>query len=154
MESGAEGFESDVVEILETNLDDVSSEIIGDTFERLLAAGALDVWTQAIQMKKNRPGVLLSVLCEAAVSEKLAALILTHTTAFGVRRLEAKRWKLRREIIRVNTPFGEIEIKCGYLGDRRVQASPEYESCRRAAELHGIPVRQVFLAASAVVAHD
>jgi uncharacterized protein (DUF111 family) len=139
--------ETDEVMVLETNLDDVSGEIIGDTLERLFQAGALDAWTQPIQMKKNRPGVLLSVLCEPEKAEGLATLILTHTTAFGVRQSTWSRWKLRRDFVEVSTAFGLVRVKCGYLGERRVQASPEYESCREVAERNGAPVRDVFAAA-------
>jgi len=115
--------------------------------ERLLAAGALDVFFTPVQMKKNRPGMLLTVLCENGVAGKLADLILTHTTSFGVRIHEARRRKLAREIVKVKTGFGEIDVKIGRLRNKIVSRSPEFESCKQAAAASQTNIKQVYSAA-------
>jgi hypothetical protein len=113
----------------------------------LLEAGALDVWVTPVQMKKQRPGVVLCVLAEPAKVEALSELVFTHTSAFGVRMSEMTRWKLRRDFIEVNTPFGVITVKRGYRGDVLLQVVPEFESCKAAALSHGCGLQQVFDAA-------
>ncbi|PAW78387.1 MAG: TIGR00299 family protein [Verrucomicrobia bacterium Tous-C9LFEB] len=143
--------EQDTIVVLETNLDDLPGELIGDAQEKLFAAGALDVFYQPIQMKKNRPGVLLSVLASPADADKLADLILTHTSAFGVRRTTAERTKLRREIKTVTTPFGAVEVKLGYRGDKLVQVAPEFESARKIADAKNVPLQKVYDAARQAV---
>jgi len=143
----ASAAESDSVAIIEVNIDDMNPQWFGDVMERLLGAGALDVFLTPVQMKKNRPGTLLTVLCEPADADRFAELVLTHTTSFGVRIHEARRRKLDREIVRVATKFGEIEVKVGRLNGKVVTRSPEYESCKRAAALANVPVREVYDAA-------
>ena len=133
--------------MLETNLDDINAELLGAFVERALASGALDVFYTPVQMKKNRPGVLLTVLCASADADKFSELILRETTAFGVRRTLAERRKLRRESRTVKTKFGEVTVKLGRLNNRVIQASPEFESCRKVAEQAGVPVREVYEAA-------
>ena len=140
-------WETDSVVVLETNLDDVSGEILGEFIEGTLRAGALDAFHVPVVMKKNRPGILLTVLCEASEADRLTARILRHTSAFGVRRSVLERRKLRREMIRVRTEFGEIPVKLGWLDGDRVQAAPEFDACRDKAVQAGVPVRQVFEAA-------
>lgn len=140
-------WETDTVAVLETNLDDVSPEVLGHFVEKALAAGALDVFHTPIQMKKNRPGVLLTVLCAEADADPLTALILRETSAFGVRRTSAARRKLQREFVAVNTPFGEVAVKLGKLNGVVVQAAPEYESCRKAAAAAEVPLKEVYAAA-------
>jgi hypothetical protein len=103
----------------------------------------LDVFYTPIQMKKNRPGVLLTVLCAETAADQFAELILRETTAFGVRRTLAERRKLRREMVKVKTPFGEVPIKLGRLNGRTLQCKPEFEACRRLAARAGVPVQQV-----------
>jgi uncharacterized protein (TIGR00299 family) protein len=146
---GGDTRESDRVAVLETNLDDVSAQVLGDVMDKSLAAGALDVFHTPIQMKKNRPGVMLSVLCAPADADRLSRLLLENTTAFGVRRTDAQRLKLDREIVTVKTAFGRVEVKIGRLGGRVVSASPEFESCKLAAAKAKTPVRRVLTAALA-----
>src|SRR3954471_7886366 len=105
------GYETDEVIRLAANLDDLSPEITGATLEKLLAAGALDVWLTPIQMKKNRPGTLLSVLCEEAQMPALAELIFRETTTFGIRVEQVMRLKLERRFEQVATEFGEVTVK-------------------------------------------
>ena len=141
-------WETDRVAVLETNLDDINSEILGGLVETALAAGALDVFHTPIQMKKNRPGVLVTVLCAEADADKFSEMMLRETSAFGVRRTAAERRKLRREFTAVKTKFGEVTVKLGKLNGRIIQAAPEFESCKQAAAHKKVPVREVYLAAS------
>ena len=138
---------SDSVAVIEANIDDMNPQWFGDVMERLLVNGALDVFLIPVQMKKNRPGTLLTVLCELNDADRFAELMLTHTTSFGVRVHEARRRKLARGIVGVPTQFGEIDVKVGRLNGKTVTRSPEYESCKRAAALAGVPVREVYIAA-------
>ncbi|HHY85004.1 MAG TPA: nickel pincer cofactor biosynthesis protein LarC [Verrucomicrobia bacterium] len=140
-------WETDTVAVLETNLDDISAEILGGFVEKAFNAGALDVFHTPIQMKKNRPGVLLTVLCAESQADAFTELILRETSAFGVRRSVAERRKLRREIKSVKTRFGEIAVKLGLLNGKVVQAAPEYESCRKAAQRANAPLKTVYSAA-------
>ena len=146
-DAAAHDWETDFVCVLQTNLDDTNAELLGAFVEKAMALGALDVFHTPIQMKKSRPGVLLSVLCPEADADKFAALILIETTAFGVRRHTAERRKLRREFATARTPFGEVKVKVGKLDGQIIQAAPEFESCRQVAERAGVPVKQVYEAA-------
>ena len=138
---------TDTVVRVETNLDDLSPEITGAVLNRLMDAGALDAALSPIQMKKNRPGVQLSVLCEEAALEKIAALLFAETSAFGIRMDRVERWKLERRFETVATPFGEITVKLGLRGGEVVQVAPEFESCRATSERSGQPLRAVYEAA-------
>ena len=100
-----------------------------------------------IQMKKNRPGVLLTVLCGLADADRLTELMLRETSAFGVRRHTAERRKLRREFKTVQTRFGKVTVKVGRLGGKAVQTAPEFESCKRVAERAKVPLKRVYEAA-------
>ena len=141
-------WETDRVAVLETNLDDCAGEILGSFVETSLAAGALDVFHTPIQMKKNRPGVLLTVLCAEAEADKFSELLLRETTAFGVRKTIAERRKLRREFVEVTTAFGKVTVKIGKIGGKVVQAAPEFESAKKLAAKAGVPVKQIFAAAA------
>ncbi|MCX6967982.1 MAG: nickel pincer cofactor biosynthesis protein LarC [Verrucomicrobia bacterium] len=138
---------TDTVVRVESNLDDLSPEIAGAVLNRLMEAGALDAALLPIQMKKNRPGVQLSVLCEEAALGKIADLIFAETTAFGIRMDRVERWKLNRQFETVSTPFGEITVKLGLKDGAVVQVAPEFESCRAASERTGEPLRAVYEAA-------
>jgi uncharacterized protein (TIGR00299 family) protein len=145
--SAERDWEMDKITVLETNLDDVSGEILGHFVETALTAGALDVFYTPIQMKKNRPGVLLTVLCAETDADKFSELILRETSAFGVRRTLAERRKLWREFIRVKTPLGEVTVKIGRLNGKVVQAAPEFESCKKLAVRAKIPLKRIYEAA-------
>lgn len=142
--SGGLDWETDRIAVLETNLDDVSSEVLGHFVEQALAAGALDVFHTPIQMKKNRPGVLLTVLCAEADADKFSEMMLRETSAFGVRRTLAERRKLRRESASAKTPFGTVQVKLGRLNGKLVQVAPEFESCKQAAARSKVPLKQVY----------
>jgi len=141
------GMMTDQVCLLETNLDDVSSELIGYCLSRLWQSGALDVYTTAIQMKKGRPGVLLSVLCRPEDAQKMEEIIFAETSTLGIRRSVADRHILPRQSCTVQTVFGPVEGKIALLADGAKRFSPEYESCRAIAAAQQLPLRVVYEAA-------
>ena len=142
------GYATDTVTRLETNLDDSSPEILGAVMDKLFAAGALDVFFTPVQMKKNRPGVQLSVLCEEARVEPLADILFRETTTFGLRMDQVVRLKLERRFETVATEFGEVTVKLGLKDGRVIQAAPEFESCRLVSEKSGQPLRAIYEAAT------
>ncbi|MGO8689621.1 MAG: nickel pincer cofactor biosynthesis protein LarC [Thermoguttaceae bacterium] len=142
----AEAAEAQIC-VLETNLDDASGELIGYCAGRLWEAGALDVYTTAIQMKKNRPGVKLSVLCRPADVEAMETILFEETTTLGVRRWTAGRRVLARQPHQVQTSWGPVEGKIAWLPADRARFAPEFESCRRLALEHHLPLGEVYDAA-------
>lgn len=143
----AAGYQTDTISRIETNLDDISPEITGATLGKLLDAGALDAFLTPIQMKKNRSGVKLTVLCEEVDLPTIANLLFKETTAFGIRMEQVQRWKLDRKFVEVSTPHGPITVKIGSRGDEVLQVAPEFESCRAASERTGQPLRALYEAA-------
>ena len=129
--------------MIETNLDDASPQIVGHVMDRVLESGALDCFFTPVQMKKNRPGVLLSVLCDAAEKEGVMKLLFTETTTLGVRSYEVTRRALERSVVRVETPYGPIDVKVAHLDGRVVNEMPEFEQCRRAAAHANVPLKVV-----------
>jgi pyridinium-3,5-bisthiocarboxylic acid mononucleotide nickel chelatase len=146
-ESTTTGAGGDTIALLETNLDDATGESIGYCIERLWAAGALDVSTTSIAMKKNRPGVLLSVQCRPADADKLAEIVFRETTALGLRRSTIERMTLPRRTIAVSTPCGEITGIVATLPDGGERFSPEYAACAKVAQEQGVPLDAVQFAA-------
>lgn len=142
-----DALSSDQVWVVETNLDDISGEVIGYCTTKLWEAGALDVYTTAIQMKKNRPGVTLTVLCPAELVEQIEAILFRETTTLGVRRWAVSRHKLERKSHQVETPWGTIEGKLGWAAGQAPSFSPEFESCSRVAQQHDVPLKDVYEAA-------
>ena len=138
------GYETDTVTRLETNLDDCPPEWLGAVMQRLLDAGALDVWFTPIQMKKLRPAVMLSVLCDEEKVSALADVIFEGTTAFGLRVEKVMRLKMSRRIETVRTEFGEVSVKIGSRGNDVLQVAPEYESCRVLAERASVSLRLIY----------
>jgi uncharacterized protein (DUF111 family) len=132
--------------VIECNLDDTTPELLGYAMERLLAAGALDVYFSDIQMKKNRPGTLLGVIARPEQASELAQLILRETTTLGVRMTRAERLIARRRQEMVPTPYGTVRVKLKLLGERTI-AAPEYEDCAEIARTHGVPLADVYRAA-------
>lgn len=133
--------------VLETNIDDLNPELYEHVMERLFAAGARDVFFLPIQMKKNRPGVLLWVLGEVADREKLSALIFAETSTLGIRSYPVARVALRRESKEVVTPYGSVRVKLAHAPDGRVNVAPEYEDCKRLAREKDVPLKVVYEAA-------
>jgi uncharacterized protein (TIGR00299 family) protein len=142
--AAAEASERDRVWMLETNLDDVPAEVVGYCFDQLFAAGALDVFSTPIQMKKNRPGVLLSVLAAESALPILEAILFRETETFGVRRYPVERTKLQREAVTVETAWGPIRGKRGWRTGGAGVFTPEYEDCARIARQHGLALREVY----------
>jgi hypothetical protein len=130
--------------LLETNIDDMNPEFYGHLMEELFAKGALDVSLTAVQMKKNRPGTLLSILMEPALQPTIVELVFRETTTLGVRIQEVGRIELQRSEETIETPYGGCRVKSvtGPDGDRRL--IPEYEECRRIARENGLPVRTIY----------
>jgi uncharacterized protein (TIGR00299 family) protein len=139
--------DADAVWVLETNLDDVPGEVIGYTIDRLFAAGALDVWTTPIAMKKNRPGVLLSAIAPADAVGAVEDVLFRETHTFGVRRHLAQRHKLKREPASVETPWGPVQGKLGWRDGQPPVFTPEYEDCARVARAHGVALHEVYAGA-------
>jgi len=143
----AHDWETDQIAWLETNLDDANPEVLGHFLERALAAGALDVFYGPVQMKKGRPGVVLTVVCPVTEADRFTEMVLVETSAFGVRRSVVDRRKLRRDFTPIDTPLGKVVVKVGRLNGRILQVAPEYESCRAVAAAAGVPVKTVYEAA-------
>jgi hypothetical protein len=144
---GAPGDE--VVSVIEANVDDMSPQLYGFFVDQALAAGALDVTCTPIQMKKNRPGLLVSVLCTPETSEALAQMLFEQTTTIGVRIYEARRKVLDRQLVSVETPYGPVKIKVARREGKVLNVAPEYEDCQRLATEKGVPLKQVMMAAQA-----
>ena len=138
------GDSSSIIDIIETNLDDMSPEISGYVMEKLFEHGALDVFFVPIQMKKGRPGTQISVLCPSNIRDELIQLLLTETTTFGVRFYAADRVILDRDFIEIKTKWGIIRAKQGYLNGDLIKTVPEYEDCKTIAEKNGIPFQSVY----------
>jgi len=138
--------------MIETNLDDASPQIIGHVMDRVLESGALDCFFTPVQMKKNRPGVLLSVLCGPDEKEGLMKLLFMETTTLGVRSYEVGRRALERSAVRVETQYGPIDVKVAHLDGRVVNEMPEFEQCREAATKANVPLKTVEEAARLALA--
>ncbi len=139
--------ESERVLVLETEVDDTPPQILGVLVDRLLGAGALDVYYTPVQMKKGRPGVLITVLGPPARREALEEILFSETTTLGVRRQEWERTVLERESVPVVTAYGEVRVKVGRRGGRVYNAQPELDDCQRVAETSRVPVKEVWAAA-------
>ena len=130
--------------LVETNIDDMNPEIYGYVQERLFAAGAADVWFQPIQMKKNRPGVMLSVLCGADREDAIAGVLLRETSTLGVRVSAVSRHEAQRESFEFESSLGRAAVKVKRLPGEPPRVAPEYEACRRIAEARGLPLAEVY----------
>ena len=137
------------VSLLETQIDNMSPEWYEHAVRRLFEAGALDVYLTPIQMKKGRPGTLLSIVCRPEQAEALSIIVLTETMTLGVRRQDMDRYCLPREVVTVETRFGPLAAKVALLPDGRRRVAPEYEDCRRVAEAQGVPLWEVYRAVEA-----
>jgi uncharacterized protein (TIGR00299 family) protein len=129
---------------LQTNIDDLSPEILGAVQDRLFQVGALDVFFTPIQMKKSRPATMLSVLCQPSAVEQIQGIIFAETSTFGIRYQEMDRKILDRELVEVETSAGQIQIKIGRSGGRILQVAPEFDSCLAVARLSGQPLKRVY----------
>jgi len=136
------GFDEEIA-VIEANLDDMNPQIYGYFLERALAASALDVYTTPVQMKKNRPGTLLTVLCKPQDTNTLISLIFAETTTFGARTYRAQRRTLPREFLNVTTAFGDVRIKISRVNGRILHVAPEYDDCRKLAVEKNVPLQRV-----------
>lgn len=147
--AGGESTQDDVISVIQANVDDMSPQLFGFMMARALAAGALDVTCSAIQMKKNRPGLEITVLSKPETTEALSRILFEQTTTLGVRIHEVRRRVLERETVSVETEYGTVRVKVAKIGGIRVNAAPEYEDCRRIAEEKSVPLKEVIAAATA-----
>lgn len=141
-------WEMDTIAVLETNLDDTQPEVLGHFVERALGAGAVDLYFTPVQMKKSRPGVLLTLLCQVQEADRFTEMMLRETSAFGIRRTTADRRKLQREVVKVSTQWGDVAVKLGRLDGEIIQTAPEFEVCRQLAAESGVPIKSVYEAAA------
>lgn len=137
-------YEKDEVILIETNIDNMNPELLAYASETLLKQGVLDVFMTPIFMKKNRPGIMLSVLTTRDKLDDILSMIFTEITTLGVRIHRLERKKLSREIISMKTKFGEIKVKIGKIGNQIKNIAPEYESCKEIAVKQGIPLKDVY----------
>jgi pyridinium-3,5-bisthiocarboxylic acid mononucleotide nickel chelatase len=136
--------DTDWVTVIETNIDNMTGELLGGLMDRLLAAGALDVSYIPMQMKKNRPAVMLTIICRSEEGDAMAQLLLSETSTLGVRMQQVQRLKAQRSQQQIETPLGTLLVKVKRLGSRIISASPEYEECRRIALERGISLEEVY----------
>ncbi len=142
--------DADVVAVIETNLDDVSPEVVAYALERLLESGALDAYATPIQMKKGRPATMISAIVRPDDADHLAAVLFAETSTLGVRIHETRRRKLARDSLIVTTDWGNVRVKLSFLDGRRHDAAPEYDDCARLARERGVPLRSIMDAARAL----
>lgn len=142
-EAGAEDRSLESLVMIESNIDDMSPQIFGHVMSRAFELGALDCFFTPVQMKKNRPGVLLSILCNDANRDALCEMVFAETTTLGVRFSDVTRRSLRREILRVETRYGPIDVKRAALGGGSLRVTPEYEQCLSAARTAGVSLLEV-----------
>jgi uncharacterized protein (TIGR00299 family) protein len=141
--SNVEDSHGGTIRVLEANLDDMNPQIFGYLLEKALAAGALDVFAAPIQMKKSRPGMLVSILCKPEDESKFQAMLFAETTTLGVRSHLVERYALPREHVTVTTRFGGVRVKVARSGGRVLHASPEFEDCRKLAVEKNVPLQEV-----------
>jgi len=142
-ETDAQTASDEKLLMIETNIDDASPQVCGHVLERALESGALDCYLTPVQMKKNRPGVLLSILCRPSEREKFLQLLFAETSTIGARSYEVTRRALARETVRVETQFGAIDVKVARMPDGTIKAMPEYDQCSAAAKKAGKSFREV-----------
>jgi uncharacterized protein (TIGR00299 family) protein len=151
--SSAGKIETETLVMLETNVDNQNPEFFEHTMQRLFRAGALDVFFSDIQMKKNRPATMLHVLCRAGIVSALSTILFSETSTLGIRQQTITRQALPREIRQVDTPYGPVRVKIAWWEEGKFKAAPEYEDCRRLAEQHGVPLREIYRAAEQAADH-
>lgn len=130
--------------LIETNVDDISAEKLGYLQQRLFEIGASDVWFSSIQMKKNRPGTMISTIVSTNLESRAVDLIIRESSTFGVRVRELTRYEAEREILSIDTPLGTVDVKLKKIDGQNIAATPEYESCRQIATETGMPLQDVY----------
>ena len=147
--TGSGGTGDQTVHVIEANIDDMNPQLYGYFVEKALAAGALDVTCAPLQMKKNRPGLLVTILAKPEFESALTRLLFAETTTIGVRTTKARRKVLDRQVLTVETAFGAVRMKVAWLEGEIVNAAPEFEDCRRLADEKSVPLKDVMQAAQA-----
>jgi hypothetical protein len=147
------GGDTDRVFVMECNIDDMNPQFFGGAMDRLYAAGALDVFYAAVQMKKNRPGTLVTVIVPPQAREAVRDVLFRETTTIGVREHEAARACLARAWVTVQTPYGPVRMKIASRNGTVMNAAPEYEECAALAAEHGVPVKAIHAAAVGAYLH-
>ena len=153
LDAGEDGqADTDWVTVIESNIDNMSGELLGGLMETLLAAGALDVSYTPIQMKKNRPAVMITLICPVEAGERLALMLLRETSTLGVRIQQIQRRKAQRTQERIETLIGPVVVKVKRLGNRIISALPEYEECIRISRERNMPLEEVYAVAQQAIA--
>lgn len=129
---------------IEVNLDDISGEILGYVMDLLIEAGANDVYYTPIYMKKNRPAILLQLLCSASKIENMKTILFKETTTLGIRYYPLTVHRMERTFRKVSTKWGDVTVKEGVLDGRVIKSAPEYEECKKLAEVHRVPLKAVY----------
>jgi len=135
--------------LIETNIDDMNPQLYEHAAEKLFEAGALDVFLQNIMMKKFRPGIKLSILCEEKAREKVLKALFSETTAIGARILPVEKVKMDRQVEKVETKYGAVNLKVASLNGEVLNARPEYEDCRKIALAKKVPLKKIMAEAEA-----
>lgn len=141
---GSAAFEEDKAFVVETNIDDMNPQNFEYLFEKLLKEGALDAYTTVVQMKKSRPAFKLTVLSSRSRLEKLCSIIFSETTSIGIRYHEVDRFKLKREMLKIDTRYGNIKAKLSKAPDGIFTLSPEYDECVKVARARNVPLKRVY----------
>jgi len=143
--------DTDWVTVIESNIDNMTGELLGGLMDRLLSAGALDVSYTPIQMKKGRPAVMVTVICQLEEGDAMAGLLLSESSTLGVRISQVQRLKAQRTFENIETPLGSLQVKVKRLGGRIISATPEYEECQRLAHEKGLSLEDVYEVARHVI---
>ena len=141
---GSSGTPGRLLRLVETNVDDMSSELLGYAQEALFAAGVADVWFTPIQAKKNRPGVMVSVLCAEALESRVVDILLRETSTLGVRVRDVGRYEAERDVFEFDSSLGRAAVKVKRLPGEPARVAPEYEVCRRIAQEHKLALPEVY----------
>lgn len=149
--SDAEQADTDWVTVIESNIDNMTGELLGGLMDRLLSAGALDVSYTPIQMKKGRPAVMVTVICQVEEGDAMAGLLLSESSTLGVRVSQVQRLKAQRTFEKIETPLGSLQVKVKRLGGRIISATPEYDECQRLAREKGLSLEDVYEVARHVI---
>ena len=144
MHQKSDDLETGVAVIIECNIDDMNPELYDTLMDRLFAAGAHDVFFTPIIMKKSRPAVIVSVLCDGGRQKAMEDVLWLNSSTFGLRSYKVAKSMLRRETVKVKTKYGEVKLKNGYLNGRIIKSKPEYEDCRRLAKENGISIQDIY----------
>lgn len=129
----------------------MSSEIFSYLYEKTLEEGALDIYTESIYMKKNRPATKVCILCKEEDLDKFIEILLTETSTFGVRYIKYKREELSRKFEKIQTKYGDVKVKMGYFKGKLIKVTPEYEECRIIAQKYGITLNEVFFEINCII---